>query len=970
MPGDATGGERRVEAAMRSDQGDSVSASKGGTRKTRGRRKAASKPRPDAFGWATSDEHEVERRRLRAKEEKIAVRALEPELGYFGTFATESQSGESYRVEIRAIDRRINTCECPDHRINRLGTCKHVEAVLLRLEGRGKRRFAAAARAGSLRVEVFLDPRDERARVEWPRGLPARAGARALLAPFFSADGTLLGDATAALPALEQAVARAERRTRAKVRISTGLGPWRERLEGLARRRGAREAFERDVADGKQSRDLVRLPLYPYQCEGMAHLAFTGRALLADEMGLGKTVQAIAACELLRRREGVERVLVVSPASLKAEWQEQIAHFAPTTVRIIEGTRPARLRQYRERAFFYLSNYEQIRKDYRAINELLAPEVVILDEAQRIKNWNTVTAQAVKRLASPYAFVLTGTPLENRIDEVYSIAQFLDPHLFGPLFRFNREFYTLDHRGRPVGYRNLDEMHRRLRTVMLRRRKEEVEGDLPARTVNQYFVPMHEEQIKRYRDYEDTVARLAHRAQQRPLTKEEMERLQLALACMRMLCDTPYILDATCRICPKLEELESVLGELIENGHKLIVFSEWLRMLELVGERLEEWGVGHAWHTGSIPQGRRRAEIRRFKTDPECRVFLSTESGGVGLNLQVADVVVNLDLPWNPARLEQRIARAWRKHQTRPVQVINLVSEDTIEHRMLGLLEAKQGLAQGVVDGDAGVKAMKLPSGRAAFLERVRTLVGERLTPAAPRRAAVTREDPFETVRKDVAGRWAGRLERLEASAGENGSPAMLAVLDRVDGPVRDAIAASVERHCPGGGVRVEVLDRDTYAAVQRLVEAGLLRFAGAGVRVLHDVRGDPEEPGGSRHEARRTEARRRMEALEAKRRMAQVLAGGGFSVEALAPMREALEAALESLATLRGQDRPAPLPLDFVRAELGEGGMLPPGAAAAIGRIRDAGAVGAEEAEILLAAGFDIWEHAARTVGAPAVNR
>ena len=134
--------------------------------------------------------------------------------------------------------------------------------------------------------------------------------------------------------------------------------------------------------------------------------------------------------------------------------------------------------------------------------------MIILDEAQRIKNWQTLTAQAVKRLASRYAFVLTGTPLENRIDELYSIVEFLDPAIFGPLFRFNRDFYQLDERGRPIGYRNLDALHRRVRPIMLRRRKEEVEGQLPGRTVNTYFVSMHPEQAERYEPYQTRVTRL------------------------------------------------------------------------------------------------------------------------------------------------------------------------------------------------------------------------------------------------------------------------------------------------------------------------------------------------------------------------------------------------------------------------------------------------------------------------------
>ena len=163
----------------------------------------------------------------------------------------------------------------------------------------------------------------------------------------------------------------------------------------------------------------------------MLHLAFRERALLADDMGLGKTVQAIAACALLRELRGIERVLVVSPASLKAEWEEQIARFSELPARVVAGNRLVRRAAYRSRTFFTLCNYEQILADGDDLLDILQPEVVILDEAQRIKNWQTKTANAVKRLHSRYAFVLTGTPLENRIDEIYSIVQFLDPELLG-----------------------------------------------------------------------------------------------------------------------------------------------------------------------------------------------------------------------------------------------------------------------------------------------------------------------------------------------------------------------------------------------------------------------------------------------------------------------------------------------------------------------------------------------------------
>ena len=198
--------------------------------------------------------------------------------------------------------------------------------------------------------------------------------------------------------------------------------------------------------------------------------------------------------------------------TLEAEWEEQIAKFSDLPSAIVFGGYPARLATYRRHTFFTLCNYEQVVADGKNLLEALRPDVVILDEAQRIKNWQTKTANAVKKLASRYAFVLTGTPLENRIDEIYSIVQFLDPDLLGPLFRFNREFYELDAKGKPSGFRNLDELARRVASVMLRRRKEDVESELPGRTVKTFFVPMTDTQTRAYEDYDLYVKHLAIRA--------------------------------------------------------------------------------------------------------------------------------------------------------------------------------------------------------------------------------------------------------------------------------------------------------------------------------------------------------------------------------------------------------------------------------------------------------------------------
>ena len=215
-------------------------------------------------------------------------------------------------------------------------------------------------------------------------------------------------------------------------------------------------------------------------------------------------------------------------------------------------------------------------------------------------------------------------------------------------------------------------------------------------------------------------------------------------------------------------------------------------------ELAAEMGVETAWHTGSVPQQRRRAEIMRFKQDPACRLFLSTDSGSVGLNLQAASAVVNVDLPWNPAKLEQRIARAWRKNQTRSVSVINLVCEDSIEHQILHLLGQKQALADGVLDGQGDLAALKMPSGRAAMIERMQALMQ---TTSVPR--IVSAE---EALAEELRHRHGERALLIEARAGADGRMRLLAVLD-VEG---DTLAAEAKRHEARGDAApaVEVIDR------------------------------------------------------------------------------------------------------------------------------------------------------------------
>ena len=675
------------------------------------------------FDWRTTDQEEIELRQRRALEEQPRIRNLEPAWRIFSQFEVISRSGMTYSVELRSLAERVFSCTCTDFRINGLGTCKHVEAVLLHLEARFPKIFAEAQENGSDRIDVVWDSTQDTLRIQNTANTMPET-----VAEFFDSEGLLRRE-----HGPEEIVEELGGLGIPALRISQEIPHRLEHRRRLAERLVLRRDYEEKVQAGIYPQHETHMPLFPYQRGGMMHLAFNERALLADEMGLGKTIQAIAACALLHRMGKAGRVLVVTPASLKSEWEEQIQRFTGLSYRLVFGPHRERLRALQDPSFFTIVNYEQIVRDALEVNRLLHPDIVVLDEAQRIKNWSTKTAQAIKRLQSRYAFVLTGTPIENRIDELYSIVDFLDPTVFGPLFRFNREFYELNERGRPEEYQNLELLRDRIRPLLLRRRKADVETELPGRTDRNLFIPLSHHQREAYRDHEAQVSRLINIAKRRPLTKQEQEKLMRELAMMRMICDTNYILDREDRTSPKIEELESILQTcLTEPEVKVVLFSEWERMLELARDRLQRMRIGFAWHTGSVPQKRRRAEIRVFKSDPQCRVFLSTDSGGVGLNLQNASVVINCDLPWNPARLEQRIARAWRKNQSRAVTVMNLIAEQTIEHRMLGTLAAKQGLADGVLDSVGDLKEIKLQKGAQTFLSKLELMIGPTVNLGSP----------------------------------------------------------------------------------------------------------------------------------------------------------------------------------------------------------------------------------------------
>jgi len=665
------------------------------TRKRKGARKKAGLSRLRRPDGMSLEQWQVALRRQFAKKQSFRVRNIGSEPIFSEFEVANPQTGREYRVAIRGLGLGDNYCSCPDFAVNTLGTCKHVEYVLNKVQRKGGGRRALARGSSPGYSEVYLRYGAKREVVFKP-GSECPEGLRRLGSHYFDGAGVLRGPAYLEFDAfLKQAGPFAH-----------DLRCYDDALDFIAEVRDRTHLCERidkafpAGAESDAFRHLLKVSLYPYQREGTLFAARAGRSLLADDMGLGKTIQAIAACEILAQAAGVERVLVVCPTSLKYQWKREIESFCSRSATVVEGLQARRAALYAGESFYKIVNYDVVHHDADAIRRW-EPDVIILDEAQRIKNWKTRRAQSVKRLDSKYAIVLTGTPLENRLEELYSIVEFIDRFRLGPMFRFLAEHQHVDDNGRVIGYRNLAKIGQTLEPILLRRTKKEVLQQLPERLDKNYFVPMTKEQMLHHEENREIVARIAAKWRRFGfLSEADQRRLMIALQNMRMSCNSTYLLDKKTDYGFKADELISVLKECFERaGDKAVVFSQWVRTHEIVLSRLESAGLGHVLFHGGIDSRDRNALIAQFKQDPDCRIFLSTDAGGVGLNLQNASTVVNMDLPWNPAVLDQRVGRVHRLGQHKPVRVVNFVAQGTIEHGMLSVLSFKQSVFAGVLDG-------------------------------------------------------------------------------------------------------------------------------------------------------------------------------------------------------------------------------------------------------------------------------
>ena len=641
-------------------------------------------------------EWQIALRKQIAQEEHFGISCVDDKL-LPGEYSVKSpKTKQEYKVVYRGAASEWNYCSCFDFKTAQLGTCKHLETVKLWIDGN---RRAKVHKEIPPYTSVYLKylPMDGMAgdagdvrKVCIRIGSDHREEYQQLAQKYFDRNGVML----------EDAYQKVEEFAKQAIAISDNFRFYQDAIDFIIDKRET--LFRQNILNNYSDEMLDQLlttTLYPYQKEGIRFAFSKGRSIIADEMGLGKTIQAIGTAELMRKEKLTQSALIVCPTSLKYQWKREIERFTGQQVHVIEGLHHKRISQYQLDVPYKIISYNSACNDIKILGKL-ETDLLIMDEVQRLKNWNTQISMAMRRVVSQYAVILSGTPLENKLEELYSVMEFADNFCLGPFWKFKAECIVSDETGKVLGYKNLNKVGEMARNRLIRRTKKEVALQMPERQDKILFVPMTKEQRGQHEELRFVVSQIVTKWRRMHfLSEKDRNRLLLCLSQMRMLCDSTYILDQKTRNDTKVDEALNIITSLIETeGEKVVVFSQWERMTRLIAQELEKHEIGFEYLHGGVPSEARGRLITNFADNPDSRVFLSTDAGSTGLNLQSAATIINLDLPWNPAVLEQRIARIYRLGQQRNVQVINLVSTNTIEEQMLDKLRFKSAMFEGVLD--------------------------------------------------------------------------------------------------------------------------------------------------------------------------------------------------------------------------------------------------------------------------------
>lgn len=648
----------------------------------------------------------------RKEKARLAAYSIEFADNIFGEHMLTNERGVNYKLTFRDIKRRHGYCSCPDYRTNKLGTCKHLIYAFEKLQDQ----------PGTIPeelppypfIEVFLNPfRDNKISWFYPEKLSGEIAE--LFYRYFGNKKYVEDEEAQNLPGFFRNTEKYK-----KILIRPEVLKKAEKI--------AEDAMLKRISKEKTlDFSAIKSKLLPYQVQGVEFATFRSGAVIADELGLGKTTQAIAAALMKKEIFGFSQTLIVCPATIKHQWKQEIEQLTGEKAMIVEGTPAEREKIYRnDESYFQIVNYETLIRDLEAIVKY-PPDFIILDEAQRIKNYASVTSAALKAIPRKHALVITSTPIESRLIDLYSIILFVDPDLLAPLWEFSYQhcYFDENQKNRIVGYYDLDNLNDKLKKVMLRREKRDVTGQLPRISEINIPVKMHPYQQKKHLEYAREAAAIFRK---KILTAYDIQRTTVLVNKMRMVAASGYLVDDSSSVSPKLEELGHVLADklnILTSTQKVVIFTEWKKTINIIARMLRLNRIGFVETTGDTPVKQRRKLIESFRTDEQCKVFLSTETGGSGLDLKIADTVINFEVPSTAAQKNQRLGPIDRISQDAGnLVIINLIAENSLEEKIASGLALEKILTDNLLSPEGEDTVIELThENRTEFLKILNRII-------------------------------------------------------------------------------------------------------------------------------------------------------------------------------------------------------------------------------------------------------
>ena len=435
-------------------------------------------------------------------------------------------------------------------------------------------------------------------------------------------------------------------------------------------------------------------PLFPYQKIGVAFMLKAKNCLLGDEPGLGKTIQSITVCEELKAK----KILVLCPSILKDNWASEVKQWTDKTSIVIGGTAAKRKEQWAKSRHYYLANYELLLRDLEYMQSI-EWDFIIADEATRLSNPKAKSSREVKKIKAKRRIALTGTPINNKPDDLWNICDFIRPGEMGSFWNFRERHCILNNWGGVASYKNLNEVREKLQRVMIRRRKEEVLTDLPPKTLEDVYCNLSKSEQAYYNVLkEEMTAEILE-------NKITIDNALVRMIRLKQLTGSAELLGGE-KGSSKLSAVKDLLVDIAASGNKTIIFTQFAKMAVILKRDLAEYNP--LVISGEVKNDLRQGIINNFNTREKHQILIMTEAGAYGLNVQGANYVIHYDLSWSISKMIQREDRAHRHGQKKNVTVYTLMARNTIDEYIKSVVWKKKEMSDFLVDGKDEMASAKL----------------------------------------------------------------------------------------------------------------------------------------------------------------------------------------------------------------------------------------------------------------------